>query len=93
MSRQQKAPRLREAPKATDYDRLLRRLQRCEELLRASGVQIDPQHRMTEDDTSIQNVSNPGVKTEDGHMIFQHGHSRFVETPIWSGLSNEVSIL
>lgn len=93
MSRQQKAPRLREAPKATDYDRLLRRLQRCEELLKASDVKIDPQQLMTRDDMFIRNTSSPGVKSEDGHMIFQHGHSRFVETPIWRGLSNEVNIL
>lgn len=92
-TRQAKALRSREAPNATDHDRLLTHLRRCEELLVAHGIDVETHQRTSGDDVSMRESLSPGVEDDDGHMIVQHGHTRFVENALWKGLGNEVNTL
>jgi Fungal Zn(2)-Cys(6) binuclear cluster domain len=59
-------------------DRLLARIKRCEDSLRAHGLNA-------EDDGADGDVENAreatpsASKTADGQMIVEHGHSRYIE--------------
>lgn len=62
-------------------DRLRSRLKRCEELLQASGIKIEddvaPDERVQRD--SLRDVDTPASNVDDGQMIVEHGHSRYLE--------------
>jgi Fungal Zn(2)-Cys(6) binuclear cluster domain len=59
-------------------DRLLSRLKRCEELLQAHGIKIEDD--LTSNDRHrTRDMPAPASNNDDGQMIVESGHSRYLE--------------
>ncbi|KAK5988371.1 Aurofusarin cluster transcription factor aurR2 [Cladobotryum mycophilum] len=67
---------------------LLLRLRRYEHLLIANGIPLNGQPGEEEGTPSRDTMETDG---DDGHMIIQRGHPRFVENVIWNRLGNELA--
>lgn len=59
-------------------NRLLSSLKRCEELLQARGVKLEDDPA-TSDTKSSQDILAPASTIDEGQMIDEHGHSRYLE--------------
>ncbi|CAJ2509007.1 Uu.00g140330.m01.CDS01 [Anthostomella pinea] len=68
---------------------LLDRLRHYESLLTANDIPF-PEHVADYSDLAMTEPGTPASKTDDGHIIIQRGHPRFVDNTIWNPLSDEL---
>jgi hypothetical protein len=69
-------------PRAGQIDLLLTRLRRCEALLQSHGISVESQKPS---EASVVNTP-----ADDGQLILQDGHARYIESSLWKGLESEV---
>ena len=77
-AKQSKVFRRRDAAAGATADRLLARIKRCEELLRAHGVNVEDDGAAGDVEDARQ-ATTSASKTADGQMIVEQGHSRYIE--------------
>ncbi|KAB5536177.1 C6 transcription factor domain-containing protein [Coniochaeta sp. 2T2.1] len=68
---------------------LLLRLKRYENLLVANGIPLDAPAGEEGEMTMLDECDEPDSENDDGHVIMQGGHPRFVQNLIWSRLGGE----
>ena len=84
--------RVRELPAtATNYHCLLTRIKRLEDILEANGIQAGKGRSTTRTPADRESSVTPDVNSGDGHMIVQHGKTRYVENTLWNDLGIEVN--
>ncbi|KAH8809020.1 hypothetical protein F5884DRAFT_390978 [Xylogone sp. PMI_703] len=73
------------------------RLQRCEELLKKAGIDVDSevgQSPVARIERSLDSISaglgESVAASETGKLIVEKGHSRYIENNLWTGLNEEL---
>ncbi|KAJ6044230.1 hypothetical protein N7460_005585 [Penicillium canescens] len=70
-------------------DHLAQRLELCERALQAHGISLDD--RGEPDKKPSLRLTNSSWSAPEGHLISETAQSRYVENPLWQGLTTELS--